>query len=227
VASIVGDKGSVVGMDVAERMLDVARSRARAHGLKNLEFHACDVGALPFQDDNFDVATARFCVMLVPNASRALEEIIRVLKPGANFTASVWADPSRNVCLTIAMKILREFVEMSKPAPNAPGLFSQSKPGNLIAKMKEVGFIHTSEETIQIEFSFPSLEFFIANRTEMAPAIRAVLEMLDAPTRALAIEKLAEEGRKYQQPDGSIKFSGEAMIVSGIKGNAQQPSGNC
>src|SRR5437870_13432436 len=78
----VGPRGNVVGTDTSEAMLSLAREYAQEEGLANAEFRVADAGALPFADGSFDRVTAGFGAMYCFSRSRALAEILRVLRPG-------------------------------------------------------------------------------------------------------------------------------------------------
>ena len=80
---------SVTGLDLATRLLDVARVRARTHGL-DATFVAGDAQELPFENGAFDVVLSVFGVIFAPNAERALAEALRVLSPGGRAFISVW-----------------------------------------------------------------------------------------------------------------------------------------
>jgi ubiquinone/menaquinone biosynthesis C-methylase UbiE len=72
---------TVTAVDIAPRMLDVARARAAHLGLA-IDLHEADAQALPFPDASFDTAVATFVFCSVPNPVLGLCEISRVLKPG-------------------------------------------------------------------------------------------------------------------------------------------------
>ncbi|MDH5509028.1 MAG: methyltransferase domain-containing protein [Nitrospinota bacterium] len=219
-ARTVGPHGSVVGVDVAEKMLDVARRRAQAMGIDNVEFQVCHAGAISFEKESFDAATSRFCLMFLPDVSAALRGVHSALKPGARFTAAVWGTPEKNLSFTIAMKVLHNFGEAAAPDPSAPSPFSLGAPGKLKGFMEEAGFVDTTEEAVPVQMSFPSLEFYISNMKEMAAPVRAILEKLDGQSRASAMNAIVEEVRKFETPEGAIRFHSEAMIVSGMKAPA-------
>ena len=74
---------SVVGIDPAERMLDVGREKLRRAGLADAVALECgDALALPFGDATFDGAIAAFCIRNVTDRVAALAEMRRVLVPG-------------------------------------------------------------------------------------------------------------------------------------------------
>ena len=60
-AQTVGPSGGVIGLDLAEQMLAVARRKATTLGLANVTFRTGDVTALPFDANSFDAVTSRFC----------------------------------------------------------------------------------------------------------------------------------------------------------------------
>jgi demethylmenaquinone methyltransferase / 2-methoxy-6-polyprenyl-1,4-benzoquinol methylase len=76
----------VTGVDFCEPMLENARKRApREDPAERVSFQTADVGALPFPDAYFDGATMGFSMRNVVSITTVLDEIRRVLKPGARF----------------------------------------------------------------------------------------------------------------------------------------------
>jgi ubiquinone/menaquinone biosynthesis C-methylase UbiE len=80
-ARIVGSAGQVIGVDNSQAMLAEARRRAAGTGLP-VEFRAADALALPFEADHFDGCRCDRSLMHVPDARRALAEMVRVTRPG-------------------------------------------------------------------------------------------------------------------------------------------------
>lgn len=73
---------SVVGIDMSEGMLAVARKRAASAGLSNLEFRRGNVERLPWSEPEFDVVVAAGLFPNLERAEPALGEFRRVLHPG-------------------------------------------------------------------------------------------------------------------------------------------------
>lgn len=80
-----GTTGSVVGLDLNEGMLAVAR-RVRP----DLEWHQGDAESLPFGDASFDVVLCQAALMFFPDAERALGEMARVATPEGTVAVQVW-----------------------------------------------------------------------------------------------------------------------------------------
>lgn len=73
----------LVGIDISEAMLEKARERAKKLGLDNVEEIAIgDAEALAYPTDSFDVVVAQYVVTAVPNPEKALDEFVRVVRPG-------------------------------------------------------------------------------------------------------------------------------------------------
>jgi len=81
---------SVVGVDVAEAMLALAR---RAH--PELELLAADAEDLPFADATFDAVVANFLLLHLGRPERAVTGFARVLRPGGRVALTVWDVPDR------------------------------------------------------------------------------------------------------------------------------------
>src|SRR2546427_10147635 len=75
IARRVGPRGLVAGVDFSPTMLRQARARARALGVRNVQFHEMDAERLTFADLTFDRVVCRFGLMLMPAAERALADM--------------------------------------------------------------------------------------------------------------------------------------------------------
>jgi len=89
-AEIVGPSGSVVGVDLAENLLALARSKAKARGLNNIEFRSGDMTQLPFAEDSFNVVVCVFGIFFVPDMEAAVRELKRVTRVGGKLAITTW-----------------------------------------------------------------------------------------------------------------------------------------
>ena len=81
-AHAVGPQGRVVGLDMTPAMLERARRHVAEAGADNVEIHEGLMEALPFADASFDVIVSNGVLNLSTRKSRALAEMLRVLRPG-------------------------------------------------------------------------------------------------------------------------------------------------
>ena len=99
---LTGENGSVVGVDMTDEQLDVARRHVDFHAEQfgyassNVEFKKGlieKLDAVGLEDDSFDVAISNCVINLCPDKTGAMKEIFRVLKPGGEFYFSdVYSD---------------------------------------------------------------------------------------------------------------------------------------
>jgi SAM-dependent methyltransferase len=81
-SQMVGDEGSITGVDMTPEMLAKARAAASTMNVANVEFVESEVESLPFEDESFDVVISNGVIDLVPDKDAVFSEIYRVLVPG-------------------------------------------------------------------------------------------------------------------------------------------------
>jgi demethylmenaquinone methyltransferase/2-methoxy-6-polyprenyl-1,4-benzoquinol methylase len=77
----VGPTGKLTGLDFSEEMLAIARNRYQDK--KRIHFEQGDAQDLPFGEDHFDGAVVAFGLRNVTDIDKTLQEMMRVVKPGA------------------------------------------------------------------------------------------------------------------------------------------------
>ncbi len=90
VAEIVGSTGKVIGIDLAEGLLELGRTKAKAQGLQNVEFRQGDMTNLDFEDNTFDAVICVFGIFFVPDMESLVAELWRVVKPGGKLAITTW-----------------------------------------------------------------------------------------------------------------------------------------
>jgi SAM-dependent methyltransferase len=79
-------EGTVVGVDLNEAMLTVARRIA-----SEIDWRQGDACALPFPDASFDVVLCQAALMFFPEPAQALREMARVARDEGTVAVQVWA----------------------------------------------------------------------------------------------------------------------------------------
>jgi arsenite methyltransferase len=128
----VGPGGSVVGVDASPAMLALAQRRCQ--GRANVTFHQGTANSLPVKDAEFDAALCVQVLEYVPDATEALIEMHRALRPGGrlvvwdiDFATVTWhsSDPDR------MDRVLMAFDEH---------LVHRSLPRTMPARLRAAGF---------------------------------------------------------------------------------------
>ena len=81
-ALMVGEQGSVTGIDMTPEMVEKARAGAAELGLSNVTFVEGEAEPLPFDDASFDFVISNSVIDLIPDKDAVFGEIHRVLLPG-------------------------------------------------------------------------------------------------------------------------------------------------
>ena len=84
---------NVTSTDYVENLLDKARARTAAEGMK-VSFRQADVEDLPFADASFDVVVSTFGCMFAPNHAQTAAEMTRVARPGGRIAMANWTPES-------------------------------------------------------------------------------------------------------------------------------------
>jgi 2-polyprenyl-3-methyl-5-hydroxy-6-metoxy-1,4-benzoquinol methylase len=89
-AEIVGPSGRVLGVDLAENLLDLARRKAQKHGLTNVEFLHADFESLDPSAETFDAVVCVFGIFFVTDMPAAVRHLWRLVHPGGQLAVTTW-----------------------------------------------------------------------------------------------------------------------------------------
>jgi len=90
----VGATGSVIGIDMTDEMLSMARTHAPTvaanlgYPQSNVNFRKGFADAMPVDTNTIDLIVSNCVINLAPDKSKVFSEMFRVLKPGGRFTVS-------------------------------------------------------------------------------------------------------------------------------------------
>jgi ubiquinone/menaquinone biosynthesis C-methylase UbiE len=89
-ALTVGPSGRVVGVDLAERLLTLARAKAVCLNLHNIEFLQRDMEGLEFPDGSFDAVVCVFAIFFVSDMAKQVRKLWRLVRPGGQLAITTW-----------------------------------------------------------------------------------------------------------------------------------------
>lgn len=214
-ASRVGPAGRVVATDISSQMLDIARERASASGLMNVEFIEADVARLDFPDGSFDAVLCRWGVTSLPDTSNTLIAIRRMLTPGGSFATSIWeAGPKGRPMAGIAAAVAQEMFDLPSPRSADPSLSGSA--GNALEKeMIHAGFADVRVEEMTMALEFSSAEECTQYLMDVSPEFSALLCDKSPAQQAEYQQRLAGKLRQYVMIDGSVRIPNVTICAVG------------
>ncbi|MDE3242609.1 MAG: class I SAM-dependent methyltransferase [Nitrospirota bacterium] len=210
----VGPTGTVIATDQATLMLAVARERAAALGLTNLEFHEMDAEALDFPEPRFDAVLSRWGLMFLPNLTGALANLHRLLKPGGRLAAAVWGPPANVPFIGLAIDTVRQQLQSPPPPPGTLGPFSLADVTILERALAQAGFSDIRSEPLSLTFEWASAEDYTRFQQDIAAPIVALVAKEPAARQAEVWRAITEAARQYAGADGTVRMPGEAICVA-------------
>ena len=89
-AEKVGPTGKVIAVDLADRLLAIARRKAAARKLENIEFRHGDMENLGYPDQFFDAVICVFAIFFVPDVAKQIRELWRMVRPNGQLAITTW-----------------------------------------------------------------------------------------------------------------------------------------
>lgn len=117
----------VIGIDIAEVMLELGRKKMERKGLsKIIELKEADSENIPFPGSSFDLVSSAFGVRNFEDLEKGLSEMLRVLRPGGTLLILEASDPENMPF----KKLYKAY--MTKICPAIGSLFSDGKAYNYL-----------------------------------------------------------------------------------------------
>ncbi len=206
-AARAGQNGSVVGLDVNDGMLAVAR-RTRPHIL----WESGAAEALPFADAEFDAVISQFGLMFFEDQVAALKEMWRVLRPGGRLAVAVWDKMETSPGYAAMEQLLqRLFGDTAAQALQAP--FNLGDAALLAPLFSEAGIAEVQLQTQTGTARFPSLSAWVHTDSKGW----TLADLIDEAQYQVLQNEAQTAIAAFVQEDGTVAFDAPAHIVSAVK----------
>ena len=135
----VGPSGSVLGVDISQPMLALARKRAT--NAPQVSFLEADAQSFGFPPASFDALFSSFGVMFFNDPTAALANLRHALRPGGRVGFVCWRDIAENPIMTLPSSAAQKHLPPQEPPPpGAPGPFAFADRGRLSGILADAGF---------------------------------------------------------------------------------------
>jgi len=195
------------GIDPSENQIACARARETG---KRAQFCAGTAGALPYDDCAFDVAAMALVISFVPDAAKAVAEMVRVVRPGGWVVTYMWDIPGGGLPPAPLRKAIQA---LGLGAVTASPGYEVSRLANLHALWREAGLEMIEDCRIDIEVSYADFDDFWESNTGLGSPSSQIVRAL-APADC---ERVRDWLRKSlpQNAVGHIRYGAHANAVKG------------
>jgi ubiquinone/menaquinone biosynthesis C-methylase UbiE len=212
-AELVAPGGTLICSDGAEAMLEVARQRAAAQGIRNVEFRQLELEWIDLPTAEVDAVLCRWGIMLVVDSEAAAQEIRRVLKPGGRAALAVWDEPARNPWTTISSQALIDLGFAAPPDPSEPGMFKLAGDGVLRELLLTAGMIDVQVTPVAMERRFDSVDQYLAETLAMSSRFRSTYRELDLDQQNELKRRIGRDVKPFAASDGSLALPGSSLVA--------------
>jgi ubiquinone/menaquinone biosynthesis C-methylase UbiE len=188
-------------------MLGVAKRKG-----PHIDWREASADAIPFEDSTFDAVVSQFGLMFFPDKPLAIQEMLRVLRPGGSLAIAVWDSLENNAgYAAISLLLSRLFGDSAAESLTAP--YSLGVVPELSSLFVDAGASNTKITTIEGKACFPSIRHWMEADIRgwtLADSID------DAEFERLVSEAEAELAHLVTE-DGRVEFGNPAHIVTATR----------
>ena len=205
----VGEEGTVVGLDVNEGMLAVARSiSSDAHPA--VMWQQGSVLQMPFPDEVFDVVLAQQMLQFVAGPVAALREMHRVLAPGGRLGLTVWRALEHHAAYRTMAEALEQYVGV-EAGTMMRSPFSSWDREALRGMLDRAGFRQPHLRLGIRAMRYPSVAEFLRREAASSP-LAGPIGALSKDCRRGLVRHLEHALQSYMDDEGVV-FPMETWII--------------
>ncbi|HEV8097689.1 MAG TPA: methyltransferase domain-containing protein [Gaiellaceae bacterium] len=196
-SAAVGPTGSVVGIDLAQGMVERARSAVRELGLDNVSVQVGDAERPPAEPRSVDAIVASLVVFFLPNIGLALDAYAQALVPSGTLAFSTFVDDDDWAAID------RLLAPLTSPPPAAQQAWFES-PSGIRSILDAHRFEAVSIEDVTHHVEFPSVAAF--HEWSWSTGWRATWSAIPAEQRETAKAAVEDYLQSLRERRGSLRL---------------------
>jgi SAM-dependent methyltransferase len=196
-ADRLGGHGRVVGLDLKEAMLVVAR-RLRP----DIDWVEGDAAVLPFDDEAFDVVLCQAALMFFPHPALAVREMARVVKPSGTVAVQVWASRESQTGFKPFYEVVARHAGQDA-VDLISAYWTLGDLDRLTGLFRAAGLGISSTRTRTGAIRAPSIDQYVTTEIESTPLAERISDDVYRRIRAdarVALQPLVSETGGFQMP---------------------------
>lgn len=200
-------------VDAIDASSDQLRHAASRLSNNIVEFREGDAQTLQFTDNSFDVASMALVISFVPDARKAVHEMVRVVRPGGMVATYMWDGQARDSIPTAPFRWAADALGFGQIRQLPPSARLTTRDG-LEELWRHAGTKAVESTRLNIKVSFKDLDDFWQSCTALPnPSVVLLRSLSDsdiARVRAWLDENLPRDAT------GAISYDAYANGVKGI-----------
>jgi SAM-dependent methyltransferase len=214
-AQAVGEEGEVVGADISTAMLDGAKRRLAASGLKNVSLIETDAQTHRFAPGRFDLIVSRFGVMFFADPHAAFANLLPSLRPGGRLCFVCWGGLDENEHWLVPYRVALKHLGSPEPRPpRAPGPMAFADPDYVREFLARAGFGDITIEREHPHMAAASIEEEADAALLMGPSARLIDEKNPEAATREAIRREIAEALAAVGTGGQLSLPATVLLVS-------------
>jgi SAM-dependent methyltransferase len=213
-AELIRPGGTLVCSDGTEAMLDVARARAAAAGIENVEFARLELEWIDLPTASVDAILCRWGIMLIVDPEAAAQEMRRVLRSGGSAALAVWNIAEHNPWATIPGRALIKLGHAQPPDPDAPGMFALAAPGRLQDLLESAGFVDVIVAEVELDRPYAGVDEYVEEQLDLSGVFSDALDNLSEAQRVEVVNGIAALAEPFTHTDGSLVLPGSSLVAA-------------
>jgi SAM-dependent methyltransferase len=195
------EPAEVVGIDLSEPMLALARQRVRD---RNVSFVHADAQTHRFVPQCFDVAISRFGTMFFDDPIAAFANVATAMRPGARLCMATWQPLEANDWLLVPGDALLEYGSLPEASGSGPGMFAQSNPDTIRRVLSAAGWHEVEVTPLRLELNLGATAADAVDYLAGTGIARAVLDNVEPAHRDEALSAVNTTLAAHETPAGVL-----------------------
>jgi SAM-dependent methyltransferase len=213
-AELIKPGGTLICSDMSEGMLELARERAAAFGVDNVEFKRLELEWIDLETASVDVVLCRWGIMLVADPAAAVTEVRRVVAPGGRLAVAVWDAPGANPWATIPGRTMIDLGHSEPPEPDAPGMFALAEPGRLQELLESAGFTDVVVEPVEVDRDHDDVDAYMRETLDLSKLFADAFAALSEPEQVAVRNEIAARLEPYADAQGALHLPGRSLAAA-------------
>ncbi|MCI4347235.1 MAG: methyltransferase domain-containing protein [Thermoplasmata archaeon] len=212
VAAVVEPTGHVTGIDLSEKMVEIAQRIATAQSTRNADFRVMDCSTLQFPDGAFDAIISSFGFQIFTNPEQAAKEARRVLSSRRRIAVSVWSTGDQ---VPFLHAIIAPMLAHAEPDETGylPTPYETGGPGELVAFLEQAGFRNCQETRVRHSMRFENEDRYLQSILKATPIGHSLSEETPEAQREI-LRETHQNLQAWKGPAG-LSIPAECVLVVG------------